>query len=263
MKLRKIAGVALTLVVVAASVAVATGAVVNKTGTTTVTPDANGTAKAKCPNGLAPKPTGLSVDRGEYTSPVKLTASGRTASATLFNKSTDERTITVLARCAKIKGLKVRTITEDVSNSGHVENVTASCKRDERLLFGGFQLPAGGNVYLAKLVKQGQTDWTVGALSFRSGTDVTAYAYCSNNAPETVTRSRSFTVPDGGTKSATVSCPAGTRAVAGGYKSEVTVNDEFGILRESRLAGSGWKIAVRDDNEAHLPPDVTAYAYCA
>ena len=221
-----------------------------------------GSAKATCPKGTLPAPAGLSVSDGANSTVLGLSTSGRVVKAKLGNYSVASHTITSIAYCSHTGGVKVRSATIR-SGSSAKQRVTASCKDDERLLYGGFKLPSTTDIYLSSLKKKGQSKWIVGVLSFQSGQKVKAYAYCSQDAPRTTTKSKSYTVPDEQTASATPKCPKGKVAIGGGYKSQVTVSDEFGLLRGFERAGRGWKTTVRDDNGEIRPPKVTAYAYCA
>jgi hypothetical protein len=260
--------VALAICAAGASAALAGGGATTKSATQSIPAGAMttqvGAAKATCPKGSVPVPAGLSTSKGAKSTVLGLSASGRTAKATLGNYADASRKITSIAYCAAAKGLKVRVGTNTTIDSVEIQHVTASCEEGERLLFGGFKLPKTTDVYLAGLKKEAQKRWTVAVLAFEPDEKITSFAYCSEHAPRTTTVSKSYTVPNNQTTSATPKCPKGKVAVGGGYESQVTVSDEFGLLRATKRAGSrGWKTTVRDDNGENRPPDVTAYAYCA
>jgi hypothetical protein len=67
------------------------------------------------------------------------------------------------------------------------------------------------------------------------------------------------TVLDGTIGSATVSCPADTKVVGGGYDTNSNLVVNIGLETESRRTDNGWRASIASFEG---PSQLTAYAYC-
>ena len=131
--------------------------------------------------------------------------------------------VTSFAYCAKLgKDVTTRGESTDISN-GAFSDLTASCKRKETLISGGWAVSArlGTSALVFQSLKQGARSWTVSGRTTTTGTaSLIALADCvpSKKAPDLVTRKHQETV--NGTDSTVVaSCRKSEQVVSGGFTS--------------------------------------------
>jgi hypothetical protein len=254
----------------------ADGRLIKRTVTVTVPGDvgpdlALASAKAKCPKGKRVVLGGFDVpvDYEDTTMTHLKTAGKRGWRAGVVNYgSPDPTTLTSIAYCAKLKGIKVRKKTVTLPAAEPDEppgTVLAKCHRGERLAFGGFDyaITEDNNAYLSELRKTGKRGWTVGALNFDGTAELTAIAYCSKHATKTTTTSESVIVEGTGEELLAAKCDQGERLAFGGYSADVETSNPFVLLHGlARTSGRAWQVSARNDNPVS-PGNLTAFAYCA
>lgn len=225
-------------------------------------------AKAKCPSGMRPEALGVSTRTQEDVGVIgQRLSDSRTARAALNSFKSDAVKVTSIAYCDKqAVTAKVRSKTATVGDStlnDQPASITASCKDDEHVMFGGFKQPEGDDdLYLAGQYRSGQ-GWTTEIYNFEGPRKVTSYAYCSKDAPTLSTVGVSTSVPGGAKSVQKPACPSGKHVVSGGYKATVTNSDAFVLLRALQREGSKtWKVVTHNDNNNDAG-DLTAFAYCA
>jgi hypothetical protein len=150
---------------------------------------------------------------------------GWQASAQAFGEGADldGQTITSFAYCSKLgKKVVVRGDSTDVSD-GTFSDVTASCKRGESLLSGGWAIssPPGTAPLVQKSIKQGKRSWRAfGGMTTGSGTLI-ALADCvpAKKAPKLVARKGSSDV-SGEAAEVDASCRQNEKVLSAGYTSD-------------------------------------------
>jgi hypothetical protein len=227
-------------------------------------------AKAKCPKGKRVVLGGFDfpLDLADPTATHLKLDGKRGWRAGIVNFANDPTTLTSIAYCGKLKGLKTRKETVTLPDAGTDElptTVAAKCRRGERLAFGGFNygITEENNAYLSELRKVGKRGWQVGALNFADTAELTAIAYCSKHAPKTRTVSEIVTVEGNSEERLVAKCGKGKRLAFGGYSADVTTNDAFVLLHGlARTSAREWQVSARNDNASDAG-NLTAYAYCA
>jgi hypothetical protein len=183
-------------------------------------------------------------------------------------------TLTAYAYCARHKALKKSSAAAAV-DSGDLDTQTASCKRGQRVVSGGFDSPdfdptdsflAGIVAHESRRTKPGS--WTVSALNnASSGTDertLEVHAYCRGGTRIKTSTRTAEVAPYPDVATATAKCKRGQRAIAGGFD-----NPEFDPLglgpfmriHESRKIG-GRKWTVSGFNLGLGAGTLEAYVHC-
>jgi len=187
-------------------------------------------------------------------------------------------TIVSHAYCAPAPGrIRVAEATAVIpANSGG--SVTARCGRRWRAIGGGFASPdldpgSGQAVLALSSMRAGRRGWTVGGVnaSFGDGSQpqpgsLSAIAYCSKSAPRLIERSQQATVGGQQYRTLDVSCPAGAKAVSGGFDGNLGPLGEdlnvAGAVESYRVrGGAGWTTSAVSVDEA-IGATITAFAYC-
>lgn len=154
-----------------------------------------------------------------------------------------------------------------VSGAGSVSTAVANCPAGTRVFGGGFSLAQGDPQTTAvfESYRSAPGSWTVSVLT--SGPDsgaAAAYGYCRRSANEVteVTASSPVAVGLGQPGSASASCPAGTRLVAGGFQSTFTPGTRFVSLPQTSMSSSTSTWSVASLNNGAHPQTLSAHAYC-
>lgn len=175
------------------------------------------------------------------------------------------------AEAAKKGGAKLRTASasEVALGVGDPVAAVATCPKGTKVISGGFTTtaPALGshwlNVYESQRISA--RAWRVAGVEIYAGTDtLTTYAYCDATTPKLKVRSATAAIPpipgSGGVVQAF--CPAGTKALSGGFATEPgALADLAMITRSIRAGGERWVV-----DATNLGPgarNLTAQAYCA
>jgi hypothetical protein len=163
--------------------------------------------------------------------------------------------ITSFAYCSKL-GKKVEERGDSTSlSAGSSTNLTASCKRSETLLSGGWALAGSGQGLVLQSQKTGGRSWTVFGRVTSGTATLVVLADCvpSKRAPEIVTR-KSTDPTSRGTMFA--SCKRNEQVVSGGVNTDaVFVPFEF-----HRASKRKWGVA---GDTFGSPGQVRTFAYCA
>lgn len=270
-RVRRLAAAALATTCFAGVLALgADGRLIERTATVTVAPDTDNTsAEARCPKGKKVVLGGLdySTDEGLTTTHLKRDGKRRWL-AGVRNFFDDERTLTSIAYCAKLKGVKARTETVEVGEQDSGDppaTVEARCHRGERLAFGGFdyEVTKANDAYLSDLRRVGKRRWLVGVFNFNDTAPLTAIAYCSKKAQKTSTESETITLQGNEVNEVTARCGRGERVAFGGFSGDVTANEAFVLLRGlARTSARKWAVTAVNENE-FFSGELTAFAYCA
>jgi hypothetical protein len=259
-----------------AGATVALGAV-QRRATTMVSPEAKGSATAKCKHGQVALASGFAspgFNPGGGGGPVvrlDSTLAGKRAIKTVgFNFSdTGARELESFAYCGKrARPPKVRSKHVQVAPSGF-GSVVAKCPDGTQAIAGGFA--TNRRVITLTSKRSGVRGWkVVGVNITNSGNPggparLTAYAYCKVHAPKLVTRSRNATVSSS-FRTTKVKCPRQAKALSGGFDGHISaVGGQLtaaGALDSKRAAhGRAWTtsaLSVSAPNQARI----TTYAYC-
>jgi hypothetical protein len=258
------------------------GAVKTKSKTTAIPDDGSATATAKCKRGEKVVSGGFDADFDSNDTTVVLFESrktgGRKWTASAGNRDTGSAQLNTFAYCSEsLGGLKTRsaqtTIPESFFPDASSGTATATCKKGERVVSGGFDGPydptaASGVILPYESRKQGRRRWTVSATSYGQGAGtLTALAYCSESVGRLKTKSRSTTLPAGkgfDIDSVSAQCKQGQKVISGGFDSEFGSDffSEPQILPfvSRKHGGRKWTVVAFDN--AFGSGDLTAYAYC-
>jgi hypothetical protein len=152
-------------------------------------------------------------------------------------------------------------------------SVTATCKQGQKAISGGFEQPdfdpafnAGAFQFYESRREAGR-EWTASAANYGDGSGtLVSYAYCLD-AKRLKERSGSVLIPgftgaESPTGTATATCKAGEKVIAGGFDNGDFVIEEVELLAYSshKQGKRSWSAsAVNYDND---PGTLTAYAYC-
>ncbi|HEX2358872.1 MAG TPA: hypothetical protein VHH72_03545 [Solirubrobacterales bacterium] len=156
---------------------------------------------------------------------------------------------------------------------GPVVTASVSCGGDHsRALAGGFLAPdfsieSGRTTVRTKLKRTGRHTWEVGAAALGQETgSILPVGYCTKLRGTQITAAASATVPANEIGTATATCPAGSRAVSGGFESpgfDLTSGHVL-PLTSMRVGDKSWQVTgVNPDFGAGVSPaQLIAYAYC-
>ena len=218
----------------------------------------NDAVVAPCPKGEAPISGGFRTP-GFNTPLFIATASflgdgGWQASAQRRLGNLADGSITSFAYCSKL-GKKVVSRGETTSlEAGSSSNLTASCKRSETLLSGGWALAGSGQGLVLQSQKTGGRSWTVFGRVTSGSVTLVVLADCvpSKGAPKLVTRSSIDPTSDG---TMFASCKRGEQVVSGG----INTNTTFVPFEFHRASKRKWGVS----GEAFgSPGQVKTFAYC-
>jgi hypothetical protein len=181
-----------------------------------------------------------------------------------------------LAYCSKLKGKQVTAAASATVGANEPGTATATCPTGYRAVSGGFDSPnfdvnGGGHVLTLTSMRVGDNAWQVSGVNPDFGGGVTpgqlvAYAYCLKGRPAITTVSTDATATLTDLVNVDAVCPAGTRALSGGFDGHITVDQNglnaAGTINSYRLsARSGWR-ATATNTGSDQPAKVTSYAYC-
>jgi hypothetical protein len=144
----------------------------------------------------------------------------------------------------------------------------AMCPKGTRAISGGWAMSDAEETRLLVITSRrvGIRGWSVAAIQATSDsflTDLLPTAYCDSRARRSRPVSAAGSVPSGETGSVDATCPAGRKAVAGGFTVPTTSDfSRGGFPIASRRAGQRtWRVTVYAPTPQGAT--VTAYAYCA
>jgi hypothetical protein len=145
-----------------------------------------------------------------------------------------------------------------------VATLTPKCPRGQRATGGGFRTVAEGptnDTYLFESRKIGQRRWQVSMRQQGPGVfPLTAFVYCSKDAPKTKTRSTTIALPPGDFFAADASCGGAGKAQAGGFLMQSEPGGNTPRLIDSfRQSRKVWRTRAY----AVGPPILTSFVYCA
>jgi hypothetical protein len=253
-------------VAVAATGAVAGGALKLRRAEVPVAPGDTESATATCPKGFravsggfkAPDPTNLRIS----------SRSGRrgwTSMANVVPSSPDSGTVAALAYGSdELPKLKTRSATTDDIPYGPTGTVSARCPKGQEAVSGGFEAPASGTgfnqVHTIGSRRIGKRTWQVtGQGAANSEHRLNAFVYCSKDKVGLKARVASASALGELTKKAR--CKKGQEAISGGFEASIA-GGNFVDPRESRRAGRrGWAATMTSEDEAGSV-DLDVYAYC-
>lgn len=147
---------------------------------------------------------------------------------------------------------------------------TASCPSGSEAVSGGFATPGfdpqfnGASNLPFGSRRTGDDKWTVDGKNF-GGTSGTmfSYAYCDTHEPNLAVATKTTTIAASENGSAAATCPQGSEAFSGGWRSpkNVTGDNAFFAFTSKRLSDRKWKVTAfnDDNNSAHK---LTVFAYC-
>jgi hypothetical protein len=248
--------------------------VVERRATTTLSPQATGSATAKCRHGRVALAAGFAAPDFDPTSgggpavrfDSMLAGKHRVKTAGFNFSDTDTRELETFAYCGKravppeVRSKRVR-VSPNAPGS-----VVAKCPPGSQAIAGGFSTNQGVITLTSK--RRGSRGWkAVGVNINGSGggpARLTAYAYCKAPGPEIATRSKDTTL-SGSYRTSTAKCPKHAKALSGGFNGHVSRAGgqlrAAGALDSKRAAhGRGWTTSALSvsGNEA----TITTYAYC-
>lgn len=167
--------------------------------------------------------------------------------------------------------LRTASATAVALGSGDPAVAVAKCPKGTRVISGGFATtaPALGSHWLAIHESQriSAKAWRVSAVEIYAGTDtLTAYAYCDGTTPKLKPHSATAVIPPiPGTGSVVqASCPAGTKALSGGFATEPgSAPDVALVSRSIRAGGDRWVVDATNVGAVPGGRSLTAQVYCA
>ncbi len=144
----------------------------------------------------------------------------------------------------------------------------ATCPARSRVVSGGFKIVqgAGGGLIAFESRRIGIRQWKASAVQATNmplPATLTSFAYCRKHSPKIAAVSATGSAPVGAVGSATASCPAGRKAIAGGFAAQISVDtDQSAVpLTSMRVTPRSWVATGR--STGGNPASVTSYAYCA
>ena len=154
-----------------------------------------------------------------------------------------------------------------VSGTGSASTAVANCPAGTRVFGGGFSLAQGDPQTTAvfESYRSAPGSWTVSVLTSGPNSGAAAaYGYCRKSAKAIteVTASSPVAIGLGQPGSASASCPAGTRLVAGGFQSTSTPGTKFVSLPQTSMSSSPSTWSVASVNNGAQSQTLTAHAYC-
>ena len=168
----------------------------------------------------------------------------------------------------------VATATSAIPPGPQTAPASAACPAGTNIVGGGFSTTPKTGVGAITIESHASGNgWTATALNTSpSAGSVTVEAYCRKNAPAltevpstAIVPGATASPPVSGTGTATATCPAGTHAVAGGFKAAVSVtpvlHGALPISSRRTADAQGWTAAASTGSAT--PSSVTSYAYCA
>jgi hypothetical protein len=171
--------------------------------------------------------------------------------------------VTVHAYCSPLgRKIEFRNDRTDL-NQGDEATITATCKRDERVLSGSYAFVSSGlGVGIVEdSFRPDPRSWSIRGINFGDNKlTMIAFAHCvpKQNAPKLRPVRESMPFPDEGPTSATATCDPGRYALTGGFKVE-----ELAFMSGSlRVGARGWRVDEPGGVNGR-DTDLTAIAYCA
>jgi hypothetical protein len=160
-------------------------------------------------------------------------------------------------------GTKSQSVT--LSGSGSKTTLNPKCSKGQRASGGGFLAspPGASYVTVEESRKVGQRTWRVSASMAGSGPlSVTAFAYCSANAPRTKEKSKTSVIPLTGNHISTLdaACGGAGKAMAGGFSILSTSTSYAEMVDSFRADKKTWRIRAVGQIGSPTP---TSYVYCA
>jgi len=153
--------------------------------------------------------------------------------------------------------------------SGNLSSATATCPSGTVAVGGGFTTIANNPTTISSPVdnyRVGSQQWTVNSVIGGFGPvngSINAIAYCrhSNRAISDATGSGATAPGTLGSGSASATCPAGQKLIAGGFQSGQGATAQVAIIEQSSSPQAGvWSVAGINNGTTSRP--ITAHAYC-
>jgi hypothetical protein len=235
--------------------------------TRTATANDQTLVEAKCPKGKGPVSGGYELDGSDtlaFNSAEGIDLDLKRWSLTTIATPNAARA-TSFAYCAGL-GRKVKFRSDRIDlDPGDSATITATCKRDEKVLSGGYafvssELAVG---LVGESFRADSRSWSIQGTSFADDQTVTliAFAHCApkQKVPQVTTARGVVRFNDEGPTTATADCPSHRYALAGGF--QIPDNLPEVVDESQRIGTGGWRVTAhgisgRDD-------DLTALAYCA
>jgi hypothetical protein len=284
--IRMIAGVGIAVALAAATIGLAlahtTGfsRIVTRSKTDSVAnPGGKASATVGCPGGKRRVSGGFATNVEPVDGPIMLRSQGGRrawrAGARVFALIGENYRVTSFVYCARHAPHESTEKDSATIAHGERKRAIAVCPRGTRVISGGFVTAFDGVPYQGNIIdtsrRIGSRKWVTVAGHTSNGPpeELTSIAYCGDS-PRLSEASKTTRVDDTTPVApATATCPRGTRAVSGGFKSKALPDTTFtaaALPRASKLSGKrGWKaVGVQPGvGGTGLSFDWTAYAYCA
>ncbi|UJA19256.1 hypothetical protein HJD18_02925 [Thermoleophilia bacterium SCSIO 60948] len=234
--------------------------------------ETNSTAlvNAECPKGKAPVSGGFRLDPDDgalMNNSLEGVGDGKkswTANTATFGGSGRSTVFAYCARFAKNMAFRSDRTTLDYGESA---TVTATCRRGERVMSGGYAFVNSGTPFsvVTQSFRAGARAWSAEAFNFVENRPTTflVFAHCRPEGKVPALRTVRQTEPfndDGSPTDVAATCPRGRYALSGGYR---TPGEDFTwVVNESRREGSGgWTAAAGGASGGD--DEFTVFAYCA
>ncbi len=262
-------GTAASVALVISAVAAAARPPIEVTHSQTATANDQTLVEAKCPHGSHPVSGGFEFKPGDgafaANSAEGIDLNLKRWSLTTISASGPTR-VTSHAYCSPLGGkVQFRSDRTDL-NQGDEATITATCKRSERVISGGYAFVSSGLALgvVDESFRSSGRSWTIRGTDFTDATvTMLAFAHCvpKQKSPKLTTARTAVPFDDaGGPADATASCGPGHYALSGGYRSPGSGTAFFGASR--RVGTRDWRVT---DSGGILGRDgvFTALAYCA
>ncbi len=234
--------------------------------TKTATADDQTLVAAKCPTGRFPVSGGYELEPSDGAFAIN-SAEGIDLDRKRWSLTTiaggGPARVTSLAYCSPLaRNVKFRSDRIELSTADSA-TITATCKRDEKVLSGGYAFVSSG-LGVGEIQESFRADsrsWSIKGFNVSANQVLMlAFANCvaKQKAPKLTTEQNAVRFNDEGDTTASVDCGRGRYALSGGFR----IPDPAGLVPESMRDGtSGWRVTAggisgRDD-------DLTVLAYCA
>jgi hypothetical protein len=214
-----------------------------------------------CRQGREAVSGGFFADPAEIGTPLifdSLREGRRTWSFELYGGTKGEAT--AYAYCDKREpGLKAKEATDELAENFVTQSVTATCKRGQEAVSGGFDAPFT-ELSAVGSKRSGKRTWEAQFVG-PAGAEVTAIAYCDKKEPGLKTKQATTTVAESGTESVTAKCKRKQELRSGGFEAEFDfAADIQGLAYGSRRQGKRrWEASGLSTDGS---PEIAVYAYC-
>ena len=161
---------------------------------------------------------------------------------------------------------KIRTGTETTTvgaAQGTIGSATASCPPGSRAVSGGFSTaPTPNELAVVSSKRSGRRAWTASVVQVTNmgvTSELTTYVYCDRRLRRASAVSVPLSVPVSTSETASPTCPAGRRAISGGFELDPSSGAGL-VMASARTKPRKWSTTVHSVNGPTT--ELTAYAYC-